>query len=228
MKITIASYIRKTALESKIDYWSSKINDNFGLKSEIGPGVNQPHCILREVFHILQPVPSELIKNCGIKNLLIRGDMGPNKPYYPNHGYFVGDQIALNADIFIHPDLPDDFFDHRGYFITRPQETLLHEYGHGFDEYHDNLSLKDNWLKLSGWNENYQPGLKRLIINDERAPKVIGEWFFDPTKKFTRFYAKKNPWDDFADSFAFYTGKIHNKVPSEKNNYFNYLLKEYY
>jgi hypothetical protein len=154
--------------------------------------------------------------------------MGPNKPYYPNHGYFVGDKVVLNADIFYHPDLPDDFFDHRGYFLTRPQQTFIHELGHGYDEYHSVLSLQDEWLRLSDWNENYQPGLKRLIINDERAPRVIGEWFYNPNKEFTRFYAKRNPWDDFADSFAFYVGNIRDKVPEEKRGYLDMALKKYY
>ena len=228
MKITIASYLKKTALQSKIDYWSSKIRDNFELNSELGPGVYGGHIILREIFHILEPVPPDLIKSCGIRNLLIRADMGPNRPYYPNHGYFVSNQVALNADIFYHPDQPDDFFDHYGYFLTRPQQTLLHEFGHGFDEYHSNLSVQKSWLQLSGWSENYKPGLKRLIINDKRAPKVVGEWFYDPKALFTRFYAKRNPWDDWADSFAFYTGKLQDKVPSNKKNYFNKLLKKYY
>jgi len=228
MKTTIASYIRKTALQSQSDYWSSKIKDSFELDSVLGPGVTNGHLILREVFNILKPVPSSLVKDCGIKNLLIRGDLGPNKPYYPNHGYFVGDLVALNADIFIHPDFPDDFIDHRGYFLTRPQQTLLHELGHGYDEYHNNLSLQNQWLKLSGWNENFRPGLKRLIINDERAPKVVGEWFYNPSAEFTRFYAKRNPWDDFADSFAFYISKICDKVPVTKSGYFDEILRDFY
>lgn len=234
MKTTIASYIRKTALQSKTDYWASKIKDNFDLSSELNPGVYDEHIILREVFNILKPVPPGLIKDCGIKNLLIRGDLGASKPYYPNHGYFVGDLVALNADIFYHPDLPDDFIDYRGYFLTRSQQTLLHELGHGYDEYHSNLSLQKPWLQLSGWSEKFKPGLKRLIINDERAPRVVGEWFYDielenkPDRGFTRFYAKRNPWDDFADSFSFYIGDLKNKVPEKKNKYFDKLLKGYY
>jgi len=228
MKTTIASYIRKTALQSKTEYWASKIRDNFDLNPVFGPDMQDIHLILRETFNILQSVPADLIKDCGIRNLLFRTDLGPSKPYYPNHGYFVGDKVALNADIFRHPDLPDDFIDHRGYFLTRPQQTLLHELGHGYDEYHSTLSLQDKWTRLSGWNENFKPGLKRLIINDERAPKVVGEWFYDPSSEFTRFYAKRNPWDDFADSFAFFIGNLKEKVPEQKRGYFNEILKNYY
>lgn len=225
---TIASFIRKLANESSIAYWADRLRDVYGLEIELGPKVVKGHTILREIAQILQPVPPELVKKCGVNYLLIRNDMGPNKPYYPNHGYFTGNQIALNADIFYNPDLPDDFFDHRGYFVTRPQQTLIHELGHGFDEHNGNLSLKDNWLKLSNWNRNFKPGLKRLIINDKRAPKVIGEWFYNPEAGFTRFYAKRNPWDDWADSFAFYAANLKDKLPSPKAGYFKELLKTYY
>ena len=224
---TVAAYIRKIANDSSISYWSDIIGKRYGLSTELGPKVTDGHLILREVAEILRPIPQDLIRNCGITRLLIRNDMGPNKPYYPNHGYFTGDQVALNADIFYHPDLPDDFFDHRGYFVTRPQQTLIHELGHGYDEHNGNLSLKEDWLKLSDWSENFKPGLKRLIIDEKKAPKIVGEWFYNPEAGFTRFYAKRNPWDDWADSFAFYAANLKDKVPPNKTGYFKNLLGQY-
>lgn len=224
---TVAAYIRKIANESSIFYWSDIIGKRYGLSTELGPKVTDGHCILREIAEILRPIPQDLVRNCGITRLLIRNDMGPNKPYYPNHGYFTGDQVALNADIFYHPDLPDDFFDHHGYFVTRPQQTLIHELAHGYDKYNGNLSLKEDWLKLSDWSENFKPGLKRLIINEKRAPKIVGEWFYNPEAGFTRFYAKRSPSEDFADSFAFYVGGLKNKVPKIKRIYIENLLDHY-
>lgn len=227
----LASYIRFTAnkifIEKDPSYWASKIKDSFDMTPVLDQGMTNDPWILREIYNILSPISCDLIKACGIKNLNIRSTMGPNKPYYPNHGYFIGDQITLNGDIFVNPDLPDDFIDHKGYFITRGQQTLIHELGHGFDHYHDNLSLKPAWLSLSGWNETYEPGLKRLHIKDQRAPEVIGEWFYSPDAEFTRFYAKRNPWDDFADAFAFYVADLKNKVPLNKKAYFDNLLKKY-
>jgi len=230
--ITVASYLRHSALkifaDSNTDYYSSELKNKFGLSSELDKGVTGGPFILRQICNIFNPIPPELVKDCGIKSLLIRSDMGPNKPYYPNHGYFVGNQVALNADIFHNPDQPDDFFDHRGYFITRPQQTLTHEFGHGYDSYHSDLSLQPKWLKLSGWNPTHQDGLKRIHIKEPGAPEVIGEWFYDPKSEFTRFYAKRNPWDDWADSFAFYTAGMRNKLPKNKESYFDDLLKKYY
>lgn len=228
--IPITLYIKKTANTSIVEYFKLKLREKYGLDTIIKPDVHEVPNLLRQIYNIFNSVPPKLINDCGIKTIILRNDLGVNRPYYPNHGYYCGSNrsITLNADIFYHPDLPDDFFDHHGYFLTRPIQTLLHELGHGFDEYHSNLSLQDKWLKLSGWSENFKPGLKRLIINDERAPRVIGEWFFDPKAEFTRFYAKRNPWDDFADSFAFFTGNIRNKVPEQKCGYFNKHLKKYY
>ena len=230
--ITVASYLRysatKIAVDTDLDYWVSSLRDNYGLTSELDNGVTGGPFILRQVHNIFRPIPNNLIKDCGINHLLIRSDMGPNKPYYPNHGYFVGNQVALNSDIFHNPDQPDDFFDHHGYFLTRPQQTLIHEFGHGFDAFHGDLSLQPEWLKLSGWSETPQEGLKRLVINDPGVPQVTGEWFYDPESEFTRFYAKRNPWDDWADSFAFYAAGMKNKVPNNKEAYFDKLLKKYF
>ncbi len=230
--ITVASYLRysaiKIASETNLDHWTSRLNDEYGLMPELDGGVKDGPFILRQVNNIFRPIPNDLIKDCGINSLLIRSDMGPNKPYYPNHGYFVGNQVALNEDIFHNPDLPDDFYDHHGYFLTRPQQTLIHEFGHGYDAFHNDLSLQPKWLKLSGWSEEPKEGLKRLIIKDPGVPKVVGEWYYDPKAQFTRFYAKRNPWDDFADSFAFYTAGMRNKVPKNKEDYFDTLLKKYY
>lgn len=227
--ISLSAYIKKIAKRSETDYFESKLKDKYGLDVIIGPKVYDAHCILRQICNIFEPVPSSLIKDCKIKILRLRNDMGPNKPFFPNHGYYdTQDEIALNADIFYHPDLPDDFFDHRGYFMTRPQQTLLHELGHAYDWANGNLSYKSDWTKLSGWSPEAQKGLKRLIINDTRAPKIVGEWFYDPKAEFTRFYAKRNPWDDWADCFSFYTANMKNKVPSKKAGYFTNLLGQYY
>lgn len=227
--ISITSYIKKIAKKSEVGYFESKLKDKYGFDTIIGPNVHDIHCVLRQIYNIFNPIPPSLIKKCGIKKLFLRNDMGPNKPYYPNHGYYdTLDEVVLNADIFYNPDLPDDFYDHRGYFITRPQQTLLHEFGHGYDWSHDKLSYKPEWISLSGWSETYEDGLKRLVINDKRAPKIIGEWFYDPQAEFTRFYAKRNPWDDFADCFSFYTAGMKNKIPSRKASYFNNLLGQYY
>jgi adenine specific DNA methylase Mod len=161
----------------------------------------------------------------------MRDDMGPNKPYYPNHGYYVNESVTLNSDCFYHPDRPDDFVDGNGYYMYRPAQTLYHEMGHSFDDFHEKegvpLSQQDAWLKLSGWSENFKLGLQRLIIKDKGAPEVIGEWFYDPKAGFTRFYARRNPWDDWADSFSFFVGGM-KKLPDNKQEYFEKLLGKYY
>jgi len=229
MKKSYADMIRSSVWkmdDSSTLYWVKKIKNEFGLQILITKGLLTPHIILRQIYQILSKIGAPLVKACGIKKLVVRGDMGPNKPYYPNHGYFHDDVVAINADTFYSPDQPDDFFDYRGYFTTRPEQTLIHEFGHGFDEHHGMLSTKPAWLRLSGWSETPRPGLKRIVIQEPGSPLVIGEMFYDPKAKFTRFYAKRNSWDDWADSFSFYIAGL-KSCPENKANYFKKLLSKY-
>jgi hypothetical protein len=175
-------------------------------------------------------MPSSLVKACGVTKIVFE-DLGPNRPYYPCHGFYQpgADFVALNVNMFYYPDQPDDFFTEKGYSISRVAETVYHELGHSFDQHRGELSLQDAWLKLSGWSKDREPGLKRLIINEPGAPKVIGEWWYNSEAcGFTRFYARRNPWDDWADSFSFYVSNVKDKVPEAKREYFDKLLAPYY
>lgn len=225
---SIASTIIK---ESSGNYWVSCIKDQFGLDLEWDSGIkNDDFWLFRQIYNILRPIPPELIRGCGVIKLILDTTMGPNKPYYPNHGFYRPSDktITLNADIFYHPDQPDDFFDYRGYFISRPSQTLLHELGHALDACLGDASLKPDWLSLSGWSPEPKKGLQRLLIKEKGSPPVIGEWYFNPSAGFTRFYAKRNPYDDWADSFAFYLAGLKSKIPTNKLNYFNILLTKYF
>jgi len=233
MKILISSNIKSSVEDlykvSDPTYWENRLKDIYGLDLKLDPKVHDVPWILRQICSIFEPIPPQLIRDCGVNTLQIKDDMGPNKPHYPNHGFYrpSRDLVALNDDIFYHPDQPDDFFDHRGYFISRPAQTLIHEFGHAFDAAFGDLSIKPEWLRLSGWSETQKPGLKRLIIKDPGVPEVVGEYFYDPKAGFTRFYAKRNPWDDFADSFSFYVYGMKEKLPANKIAYFDNLLKKY-
>jgi hypothetical protein len=210
------------------DYWLKKLKDQFGLDIQMGPKARDGYWVLREIYSIFDPIPPELVKDCGVKTIILRNDMGRNRPRYPNHGFFIGTTVTLNEDIFYHPDSPDDFIDDKGYSLTREAQTILHEFGHGFDYHHDDLSLKEPWMKLSGWSKEYKLGLKRLIIDEPGTPKVVGEMYYDPKiAQFSRFYGSRNCWDDFADASAMYLG-LKDKVPATKKAYFDNLFKKYY
>jgi hypothetical protein len=232
---TIISSLRKLSFEinraSEASFWAKKIKSRFGLPSQASSDIDGIHWILRETYNILKPVSPELVKACDISGLIFRDDMGPNLPLYPGHGYYREGvkSITLNVDIFKHPDQPDDFFDCREYFLTRASQTLYHEMGHALDSAFGKPSLQPAWMKLSGWSEKPMPGLKRLHIKDEGAPEVIGEMYYDPKiAEFTRFYGKRNAYDDFADCFSFWVAGLKNKVPENKAEYFAKLLKRYY
>jgi hypothetical protein len=235
MKILTAS-LRRLSFEmsraSEASFWAEKIKSRFGLPSRADSEIDGIYWILRETYNILRLIPPALIKDCGVTALIFKY-LGENKPLYPNHGFFRESDktVTLNSDMFIHPDQPEDFFDGHRYFITRSAETLYHEFGHGFDACHGELSLQPAWMKLSGWSKEPGPGLERLHIKDREAPEVIGEYYYDSKYKangFTRFYAMRNPWDDMADSFSFFISGMKDRVPDSKRVYLDKLLKKYY
>jgi hypothetical protein len=230
---TVISSLKKLAFEmnraSEASFWAEKIKSKFGLPCQADSNIDDIHWILRETYSILRPIPPELVKACEISKLIFRF-LGKNKIRYPNHGFYreSDKSITLNTDIFIHPDQPEDFIDHGG-FLTRAEQTLYHEIGHAADAAFGNISLQPTWMKLSGWSKEQKPGLERLHIKEEGAPEVIGEMYYDPKiAKFTRFYARRNSYDDLADSFSMFIGGLKDKVPEKKAEYLNNLLKKYY
>jgi hypothetical protein len=224
---TFASFLRKIANNT---FWQDKIQEKYSIvcaPKETGGSLDP--IILRQTYLILSRMPVKLVKDCGVTQLLFSSTMGPNKSYYPNHGYFYpGDKsVTMNVNVYYHPDIMDDFFDHHGYFVNRIFQTLVHEMFHGYDAVHNDLSLKPEWLKLSGWSPVPRLGLKRMVINEPGMPAKIGEWYYDPSAEFTRFYARMNPWDDWADSACYKVSGL-DKLPANKNAYFDKLLKKYY
>jgi hypothetical protein len=212
----------------KKDYWSKKLKDRYDTDVHTPQDLEGAGWILREIYLILDPVPTDLIKACKVKTLHISNTMGPSHKYSPNHGFYINQSVTLNADIFYHPDNPDDFVDSKGYSVSRPRETLIHEYGHAIDKEYGELSIKDAWLRLSGWSEKPGPGLERLRIKEKGAPELVGEWYHDQKAEFTRFYGGRNPWDDMADCIAFYLCGLKDKVPTSKRQYFDRLLQKFY
>ena len=230
---TVASLIRSVADFSKStdsSIWVEKIKEVFGITCHPKePGTPLDPNILRQTYNILKSIPVSLIKDCGVDSFYFSNTMGPSQSYSPNHGFYIDHSITLNNNIFYHPDVMSDFFDSKGHFLNRSEQTIYHETGHAADAVFGEISLKPEWLKLSGWSKEPKPGLKRLIIKGQgEFPDVTGEMFFDPKFEFTRFYAKRNSWDDFADSFSFYVGGLKDKVPENKRKYLDDLLKKYY
>lgn len=228
---TLANFLMKIASST---LWGDKIQEKFGIfcAPDVPSDILDP-LILRQTFLILDTMPVELVRDCEVSKLVFSNSMGANKPYYPNHGYYysVDKSITLNNDIFYNPDYPDDFYDSNCYRVGRPAQTLVHELGHALDAAKGDISLKPDWLKLSGWSETPRQGLKRMVINEPGMPVKMGEWYYDPQisgdSNFTRFYGKMNPWDDLADCFSFFVIGMKNKLPDSKKDYFDNLLNKY-
>lgn len=205
-----------------------RIDDKYtgkGLAADYRIEVKQdsPQEQISRLTRSLAKIPKDLVRRCNILELGFK-DMGPSKEYYPNHGYYVSNTLFLNTQLVKDPVV---FKDPNGETLDRFDHTLYHELGHGFDHIESDLSEKDEWLALSGWSKEPEAGKVKIIIEDE-GEKLEGEWFYDPSSKFVRFYARRNPWDDFADTFAFYVAGLKGFIPSEKLEYFDRILGRYY
>jgi hypothetical protein len=227
MKKTLASTIAVLAANIQ-NYWSDKIKEKFAIDvSSKEADYSIDPTILRQLYHILSVMPTQMTKDCKIYNVYFSFTMGPSLPHYPNHGWFINNSVTLNNNVFADPDQTDDFMDPHGYAIDRATHTVLHEFGHGYDVNNGDLSMRPEWVKLSGWSKEPKEGLKRLVINEPGTPPVIGEMYYSPKAEFVRFYAKRNSWDDWADSYAFFVAGLHDKLPENKQQYFRDLLSKY-
>jgi hypothetical protein len=225
--LEFAYHIRRIAydLSEKSDKMKkiSLIKNKYDIK--VDPNCN-PECISK-LFNSLQKIKPQLVIDCGIKEMSFE-DMGVSKEYFPNHGKYINDTLVLNDQILNDDHKIED--ENSDSFLDRFDQTFYHELGHGWDETNGNgsdLSLEEDWTSLSGWSKYPKPGLKRIHIKEKGTPEIIGEYYYSPDAKFTRFYAKRNPWDDWADSFSYYIGGLTNLLPRNKVKYFDNKLSKY-
>ena len=205
--------------EEYIPYLKKSLEDHYGMRVD----GNDP-TLISALSLAMNRLPAALASACGIK-LLGFEDLGESKEYYPNHGYYVGNKLILNTQL-----LTDDqvFLDKNGRALNRFEHTLFHEMGHGWDAANGTPSLKGAWTTLSGWSKESVPGLLRITIREEGAPDMEGDWYFDSQAGFPRFYAKRNPEEDFADCFAFYVGGLGGFLPANKTHYLDAALWRYW
>ncbi len=181
------------------------------------------------VYGSIQRLPPKLVKDCKISKMAFE-DLGPSKEYYPNHGKYSSDgTLILNFHIIDHPLLIID--PKSGSHLNKFDQTFYHELGHGWDHVNGvkrDLSEEEEWLSLSGWSKDPKPKLHRITIKEPGEKDLVGEFYFDSKAGFTRFYAKRNPWDDWADSFSYYVADMKSFLPANKIAYFDEKLAIYF
>jgi hypothetical protein len=232
----LSSYRVVTAYLNQSNYWADKIKNTFGIECHTKEAeYDLDPIVMRQVYLILSDMGVKLVKACDVPDLYISFTMGKSCFRFPNHGYWNPNDksVTLNVNIFYEPDETPDFISkNTGFFVSRPIQTLYHEFAHSADSAMGtngvDLSSQPEWMELSGWSKTYKPGLKRLVIEEPGMPRVVGELYYEPSKAgFPRFYAARNNYDDFADCFAFYIAGLQDTLPKSKQNYFKKLLSKY-
>lgn len=191
---------------------------------DASPVPNDAVLNLNEMQACLDKMGKELIDKCGLKVVNFE-DMGESREFYPNHGYYRdGDSsVTVNSRL-----ISDDYmYRSNGTVMTKFAQTLWHELGHMLDYRLGLVSMEAEWLSLSGWTQSpvKGSGWQNIEIAEPGTESVRDDWWFDPNAGFTRFYAKRNPWDDFADSFAYYVGGLHEFLPKNKIKYLDEVTK---
>jgi hypothetical protein len=225
MPISVSQYIRKKHASKSV---TARLLPDVGIDliEEADP------ICAKEVCRCIAHQPAGLIKDCCIKTLSF-DDLGPSAKFYPNHGYYQtpGDILVLNKRML---EDPVHGVSSEGLHVSTFEFILAHELGHGWDaaQGHNRVgkdfSLLPDWLDISGWSEKPIPGYKRMRIQEKGYPEKLGEWYYHPEAKFGRYYGKMNPWDDWADSFAYYVCDMKDKLPKEKIKYFDKKIAGYY
>lgn len=224
--------LRRIAKE--LQEWADKNSSAEALQNMYGvglvPGTNPEYFTL--LIDSLKRLPANLVKDCYITKLGFE-DMGKSKEFYPNHGKYIdGGTLILNERL-----LDDGSVDvcEEGNELNKFDQTLYHELGHGWDaevgklsDKGIDLSLQPEWLSLSNWSDKPIPGYRRLIIREPGFPELKDDWYYSPEAGFTRFYGKRNPWDDWADAFSFYVAGLKSFLPENKIKYFDDKLSKYY
>jgi hypothetical protein len=230
LTVNLARKLRRIANDmlesSEDDSVVDELHDKYGIKIPRGTD--------RDCLHVLHNsltrLPPDLVRDCGITSMDFK-DMGPSRKYYPNHGVYSNGTLTLNSNI-IDDKHTLEFDPKSGECLNKFDQTFFHELGHGWDEAHGDgvkeLSIQPEWLGISGWSEKPKDGLKKLVIDEKGAPHLEGEWWYDPNAGFTRFYAKRNPLDDWADSFSYYVGGLKSFLPKKKVEYFDKAVGKYF
>lgn len=158
------------------------------------------------IYDAFKMIPKKIIKNL-VSILDFDPALGQSKKIYPNHGRWEDNFSTMYLN--------------RSVIDLDPEESMhliIHEVGHGLDHKLGDISKTEDWLKLSGWTMQ-PPGISTLDKSDhdcllykhfrrlkieEKGFYTVSDWWYDENAHFVRWYASRNPQEDFCESFAYY------------------------
>ena len=111
--------------------------------------------------------------------------------------------------------------------VSHADLTLVHEVGHSL---YDNLSPEDQvkWQALSGWMEGTKAGQAPAYVESRPGwEPFASKWTHQAGAKFPRWYAEKNPNEDFADCFAFFLLNKAHQIGPEKRAFLEDYIKDH-
>lgn len=137
------------------------------------------------------------------------------------HGRYIDGKILFNPDNL-------SLRQHFGggeLAIGHADLTTVHEVGHSLFD-HLSPEEKQAWEDISGWMEGTKEG--QAPAYEERRSgwePYTSKWTHKVGAKFPRYYAEKNPNEDFSDCFAFFLMNKAYRIGDEKKSYFENYMK---
>lgn len=167
----------------------------------------------------LSRIPPELIKLSGVSFVESAPELNAK------HGRFVPD----DSKVLFNPGnlVLRTKFGGGELAIRHEILTLVHEFGHAL---YGKLTSEDQkkWLATVGWMEGTKDGQAPPYIETRKGWEPYrSEWTHKAGERFPRYYAEKNPNENFADSFAFFILNKAYKLSNTQRKFFEDYIQEH-
>lgn len=201
LQIPLEKKIEKSFEKSLGSDYLEKFEDEYGIELSDNATREQAQAL----WDALKNIPKNFLEG-KVERICLDERMGRSKRYYPNHGKYIEEEkkVMINPTVF---NSKEKFEDDQGHSMSKVAQVIVHELSHGIDDA-NGFSDEEEWREISDWKkigEDEKPpkGYKRLTIKEEGTPTLVSPWVFKADTEFPRWYAARNPKEDFAESCCF-------------------------
>lgn len=172
---------------------------------------------------ILSKIPQGLVQKVFSK-IELDNELANTNSKFKSYGKYnkVTKELRVNPAVFNSEDFLSKDKSNK---MSKLEHALYHEFGHSIDEVYK-FSEDPNWLKLSGWEQNYKGNDKKRLVIPIDNGNIESLWYYSSNASFPRWYASRSPKDDFAECTSFYLGGLSDRLPKDKKQFIEGIITE--